>query len=50
VTYQKMIISAVLVRCRRDGRDEIDVPGDIAERIRGATRPMIEVGNPGSGE
>jgi quinolinate synthase len=48
--YMKMITPAVLLRCLRDGVDEVRVPADIAERARGAVQRMIEIGRPGGGE
>jgi quinolinate synthase len=48
--YMKMITPAALLRCVREGLDEVHVDERVAERARGAVRRMIEIGNPGSGE
>ncbi|NMO04226.1 quinolinate synthase NadA [Gordonia sp. TBRC 11910] len=48
--YMKMITPAALLRCLREGRDEVDVAPDVAERARASVQRMIEIGNPGSGE
>jgi len=48
--YMKMITPAALLRCLREGRDEVDVDPAVAERARGAVRRMIEIGKPGGGE
>jgi quinolinate synthase len=48
--YMKMITPAALLRCLRDGRDEVDVDPDIADRARGAVQRMIEIGRPGGAE
>jgi quinolinate synthase len=44
--YMKMITPAKLLRSLRDGRDEVDVPDDIAERARRSVERMIEIGTP----
>jgi quinolinate synthase len=48
--YMKMSTPELLLRCLREGRDEIDVPADIADRARRAVQRMIAIGNPGTGE
>ncbi|GAA2781951.1 quinolinate synthase NadA [Saccharopolyspora taberi] len=48
--YMKMITPAALLRCLRDGADEVDVPADVAERARGSVERMIAIGKPGGGE
>src|SRR5689334_5791217 len=48
--YMKMITPAALLRCLREGTDEVDVPAEIAERARGAVQRMIAIGQPGGGE
>ncbi|GAC69987.1 quinolinate synthase NadA [Gordonia soli] len=48
--YMKMITPAALLRCLREGRDEVHVAPDVAERARLSVQRMIAIGNPGSGE
>jgi quinolinate synthase len=48
--YMKMTTPELLVRCLREGRDEIDVAEDIAVRARLAVQRMVEIGQPGVGE
>jgi len=48
--YMKMITPAALLRGLREGKDEVHVDPQIAERARGAVRRMIEIGKPGGGE
>jgi len=48
--YMKMITPAALLRCVRDGLDEVDVDRDVAARARGAVQRMIGIGQPGGGE
>jgi quinolinate synthase len=48
--YMKMITPAALLRCLRDGADEVRVDLDIADRARGAVQRMIEIGRPGGAE
>ncbi|HEY3607762.1 MAG TPA: quinolinate synthase NadA [Pseudonocardiaceae bacterium] len=48
--YMKMITPAALLRCLRDGLDEVRVDRDIADRARGAVQRMIEIGRPGGAE
>jgi quinolinate synthase len=48
--YMKMITPAALLRCLRDGMDEVHVDADMAARGRAAVQRMIEIGNPGGGE
>ncbi|HJP77140.1 MAG TPA: quinolinate synthase NadA [Pseudonocardiaceae bacterium] len=48
--YMKMITPAALLRCLRDGADEVHVAADVAARGRAAVQRMIEIGNPGGGE
>jgi quinolinate synthase len=48
--FMKMTTPELLVRCLREGRDEIEVPADIAARARRSVQRMIEIGNPGGAE
>ena len=48
--YMKMITPAALLRCLREGRDEVDVDRDVADRARGAVQRMIEIGRVGGAE
>jgi quinolinate synthase len=48
--YMKMITPDKLVRCLRDGRDEVVVPAEIASRARQAVERMVAVGTGGAGE
>ncbi|MBM7787105.1 quinolinate synthase NadA [Tenggerimyces flavus] len=48
--YMKMITPAALLRCLRDGADEVHVDPAIAARARGAVQRMVEIGQPGGGE
>ncbi|MGK2321026.1 quinolinate synthase NadA [Gordonia rhizosphera] len=48
--YMKMITPAALLRSLREGRDEVFVEPDVAERARKSVERMIAIGNPGSGE
>jgi quinolinate synthase len=48
--YMKMTTPELLVRCLREGRDEVDVPAEVAVRARRAVQRMIEIGNPGVAE
>jgi quinolinate synthase len=48
--YMKMITPGALLRCLREGVDEVHVDPVVAERARGAVQRMIEIGRPGSGE
>ncbi|MFT4085683.1 MAG: quinolinate synthase NadA [Gordonia sp. (in: high G+C Gram-positive bacteria)] len=48
--YMKMITPAALLRCLVEGRDEVDVAPDVAERARLSVQRMIAIGNPGGGE
>ncbi|MEU7650332.1 quinolinate synthase NadA [Streptomyces huasconensis] len=48
--YMKMITPGALLRCLQEGRDEIDVPSEIADRARQAVTRMIRIGVPGCGE
>jgi quinolinate synthase len=44
--FMKMITPATLLRCLRDGVEEVDVAPDIADRARRAVQAMIAVGSP----
>jgi quinolinate synthase len=44
--YMKMITPAALLRCLRDGVEEVHVDPGIAERARRAVQAMISVGSP----
>ncbi|MBB5955762.1 quinolinate synthase [Saccharothrix tamanrassetensis] len=48
--YMKMITPTALLRCLREGKDEVHVDLDTAKRARGAVQRMIEIGKPGGGE
>ncbi|MBB3115083.1 quinolinate synthase NadA [Corynebacterium bovis] len=48
--YMKMITPAALLRCLREGRDEVDVDPGTAAAARRAVERMIAVGTPGAGE
>ncbi|HEV7909250.1 MAG TPA: quinolinate synthase NadA [Pseudonocardiaceae bacterium] len=48
--YMKMITPAALLRCLREGRDEVHVDLETARRAQGAVQRMIETGKPGGGE
>ena len=44
--YMKMITPAKLLASLRDGRDEVTVPADVAERARASVERMIAIGSP----
>src|SRR3954447_15611450 len=48
--YMKMITPEVLLRCLRDGTDEVHVDRDLAVRGRAAVQRMIAIGRPGGAE
>ncbi|GAA5168238.1 quinolinate synthase NadA [Pseudonocardia eucalypti] len=48
--YMKMITPEKLLRALAEGRDEVHVDPDTAERARASVRRMIEIGRPGGGE
>ncbi|GAA4830158.1 quinolinate synthase NadA [Saccharopolyspora rosea] len=48
--YMKMITPGALLRCLREGADEVDVPAGTAERARASVERMISIGRPGGGE
>jgi quinolinate synthase len=48
--YMKMITPAALLRCLRDGADEVHVDLETARRASGAVQRMIEIGKPGGAE
>jgi quinolinate synthase len=48
--YMKMITPEKVLRCLREGRDEVHVDPVIADRARESVRRMIAVGRPGGGE
>jgi quinolinate synthase len=48
--FMKMITPELLVRCLREGRDEVTIPDGIAAAARGAVERMITLGSPGGGE
>jgi len=48
--YMKMITPAALLRCLRDGADEVHVDVDVAAKARRSVQRMIEIGQPGGGE
>src|SRR3569833_2662717 len=48
--YMKMITPAALLRCLRDGLDEVHVDLETASKARASVQRMIEIGQPGGGE
>jgi quinolinate synthase len=48
--YMKMITPAALLRCLRDGLDEVHVDLETATKARASVQRMIEIGQPGGGE
>jgi quinolinate synthase len=48
--FMKMTTPDLLLRCLREGRDEVDVPAGLAIRARLAVERMIGIGVPGPGE
>ena len=48
--YMKMITPAALLRCLREGLDEVHVDLETAARARASVQRMIEIGQPGGGE
>jgi quinolinate synthase len=48
--YMKMITPAALLRCLRQGTDEVTVEPSVAGRAAAAVRKMITLGHPGGGE
>jgi quinolinate synthase len=48
--FMKMITPQLLLDSLREGRDEVDVPRDIADRARLAVERMVSLGTPGGGE
>ncbi|MEV6442501.1 quinolinate synthase NadA [Amycolatopsis sp. NPDC051716] len=48
--YMKMITPAALLRCLRDGLDEVHVDVETAARARASVQRMIEIRQPGGGE
>ncbi|WP_326947350.1 MULTISPECIES: quinolinate synthase NadA [unclassified Amycolatopsis] len=48
--YMKMITPAALLRCLRDGLDEVHVDLETASRARASVQRMIEIGQPGGAE
>ena len=42
----KMITPELLMRCLREGRDEIQLPPEIAERARRSVQRMVAIGKP----
>ncbi len=48
--YMKMITPQALLRCLREGVDEVDVPVDTAARARASVQRMVGTGHSGGGE
>jgi quinolinate synthase len=48
--FMKMITPQKLIDALRTGRDEVEVPADVAARARSAVERMVSIGNPGGGE
>ena len=48
--YMKMITAAALLRCLREGLDEVHVDIETAARARTSVQRMIEIGQPGGAE
>jgi quinolinate synthase len=44
--YMKMTTPAALLRCLRDGVEEVHVAPDVADRARRAVEAMIAAGSP----
>jgi quinolinate synthase len=44
--YMKMITPELLLRCLREGRDEVDIAPEIAARARRAVQRMVDIGAP----
>ncbi|WP_432947957.1 quinolinate synthase NadA [Kribbella sp. CA-253562] len=44
--FMKMITPDLLVRCLREGRDEIQLPPEIVERARRSVERMVAIGKP----
>ena len=49
-TFMKMTTPELLLRCLREGRDEVLVPEEVAAAARRAVERMVAIGNPGGGE
>ncbi len=47
--FMKMITPEKLLRCLRDGVDEVTVPADVAARARASVQRMIAIGQPSRG-
>jgi quinolinate synthase len=45
-----MTTPQLLLRCLREGIDEVRVPPEVAARARRAVAAMVAVGEPGAGE
>ncbi len=48
--YMKRITPAALLRCLREGVDEVHVDPETAARARASVQRMVEIGTPGGGE
>lgn len=48
--YMQMITPDKLLQCLREGRDEVTVPENIANKARRSVEAMIAIGTPGGGE
>jgi quinolinate synthase len=48
--YMKMSTPELLLRCLREGRDEVVVAPALAARARAAVEAMLDLGRPGGGE
>jgi quinolinate synthase len=48
--FMKMITPQKMIDALRTGRDEVDVPTDVADRARTAVERMVAIGKPGGGE
>lgn len=48
--YMKMITPAALLRCLREGADEVRVPEGTAAKARASVQRMVEIGRSGGGE
>jgi quinolinate synthase len=44
--FMKMITPELLLRCLREGRDEIQLPADLADRARRSVQRMVAIGKP----
>jgi quinolinate synthase len=48
--FMKMTTPELLLRCLREGREEITLPSEVIAPARRAVERMISIGTPGHGE